>query len=55
MKRDLANAKHKAYEELYDKSDTIKGERFVKVGKTEKSSWEGCAAGEVDQGHRRKC
>ena len=29
--------------------------RFVQVGKTEKTNWEGCAAGELDQGHGWKC
>ena len=51
MKREVAKVKHKACEELYDKLDTKeRRKRFVQVGKTEKSSWEECAGGEVDQG-----
>ena len=49
VKREVAKAKHKAYEELYDRLDT-KGEKDLYRLARQKSSWKGCAEGEVDQG-----
>ena len=46
-KKEVAKAKNKAYDELYEGLDTKEGE---KIGETETPSGKGCTTGQNDEG-----
>lgn len=45
VKRKVAKAKQKAYSELYEKVDTMEGEKDLSSGEAEGLSLKGCSAG----------